>query len=279
MEKVSIYIPAYNAEETIEKSLNSIFAQTMAFDEVIVINDFSKDNTLKIVEQYKDIKIINNIKNEGLSFCRNKGIELSRNNLVAAIDADVILDQSWLENIIKNFRDNIVMCGGSMIEKYSKNKFNEWRALYYSQNWGDNNLKNPPFLFGCNTIQKKDIWIKVNGYDVKFKTNGEDVDYSNKIRSTGFDIFYCKTSKCYHLQNDNLETLTKRVWRYHSYGYKIKNPSFLRFLKLTTKQIKFCFKRIFKEILSFNFRFIFINLIVLLNFIKFEFKNIKNKNI
>lgn len=278
MEKVSIYIPAFNAENTIEKSLNSIFAQTIPFDEVIVVNDFSQDKTLNIIEKFKKIKIINNSRNEGLSYCRNKGIEISKNNLVAAIDADVILDSLWLENIIKNFNDYTVMCGGNMIEKSTENKYNKWRSIYYSQNWGDNDLKNPPFLFGCNTIQKKNVWEKVKGYDAKFKTNGEDIDYSNKIRNIGFDIFYCNRAKCYHLQDDNLETLSKRVWRYHSFGYKIKEPSFFRFLKLITKQFNFFFKRSFKEILNFNFRFIFINLIILLNFIKFEFKNIKNKN-
>lgn len=278
MEKVSIYIPAFNAENTIEKSLNSIFAQTIPFDEVIVVNDFSQDKTLNIIEKFKKITIINNSRNEGLSYCRNKGIEISKNNLVAAIDADVILDSLWLENIIKNFNDYTVMCGGNMIEKSTENKYNKWRSIYYSQNWGDNDLKNPPFLFGCNTIQKKNVWEKVKGYDAKFKTNGEDIDYSNKIRNIGFDIFYCNRAKCYHLQDDNLETLSKRVWRYHSFGYKIKEPSFFRFLKLITKQFNFFFKRSFKEILNFNFRFIFINLIILLNFIKFEFKNIKNKN-
>lgn len=278
MEKVSIYIPAFNAENTIEKSLNSIFAQTIPFDEVIVVNDFSQDKTLNIIEKFKKITIINNSRNEGLSYCRNKGIEISKNNLVAAIDADVILDSLWLENIIKNFNDYTVMCGGNMIEKSTENKYNKWRSIYYSQNWGDNDLKNPPFLFGCNTIQKKNVWEKVKGYDAKFKTNGEDIDYSNKIRNIGFDIFYCNRAKCYHLQDDNLETLSKRVWRYHSFGYKIKEPSFFRFLKLITKQFNFFFKRSFKEILNFNFKFIFINLIILLNFIKFEFKNIKNKN-
>ena len=38
-------------------------------------------------------------------------------------------------------------------------------AKYYSQNWGNNLISNPPFLFGCKTILVKSVWEKVNGYD------------------------------------------------------------------------------------------------------------------
>ena len=61
------------------------------------------------------------------------------------------------------------MCGGNMVEKNLENKFNKWRSVYYSQNWGDKNMQNPPFLFGCNTIQKKDVWSKRPGTGIPSK--------------------------------------------------------------------------------------------------------------
>ena len=66
MIKASIYIPAYNAEKTIQEVLKSVFNQSLPFDEVIVINDCSKDNTLNCLKQFNDIKIINNKENKGL---------------------------------------------------------------------------------------------------------------------------------------------------------------------------------------------------------------------
>ena len=65
---VSIYIPAFNAEKTIRKTLNSIKNQSYQFEEVIVINDNSNDGTLDIVKEFKDINIINNIENKGLGY-------------------------------------------------------------------------------------------------------------------------------------------------------------------------------------------------------------------
>ena len=69
----------------------------------------------------------------------------------------------------------------------------------------------------------------------------------------------------------NLESLSERVWRYHSYGYKIKKPSFYRFIKLSLKQFKFLLQRFFGNLLKFNLYFIYISLQIFLKFISLEF--------
>ena len=63
---------------------------------------------------------------------------------------------------------------------------------------------------------------KINGYDQELKSNGEDIDYSVRVRDEGLSTFYCHDAICFHLQNDDVKSLSARVWRYHSYGYKIK---------------------------------------------------------
>lgn len=275
--KVSIYIPAYNAENTIGDSILSVKNQIYKFDEILVINDNSTDDTDKILNELSDIKIINNLENKGLGFNRNLGMKESSNELVACIDADVVLDKHWLEVMIKNFNEkNDTICGGRMDEKLISNKYNLWRAKYYSQNWGKEDIENPPFLFGCNTIQHKSLWKEVGGYDESLLTNGEDVDYANKIKnSKKFKLKYCANALSEHLQNDNLITLSNRVWRYHSFGYKIKQPSIIKTIKLSIKQIKFFVKRSLKNLASFEFSFIKINFVVLLKFIVLEHKYYK----
>ena len=168
-------------------------------------------------------------------------------------------------------KKNVSMCGGKMDEYLLNNKINLWRAKYYSQNWGDKNLENPPFLYGCNTIQPKSIWINLNGYNEELRTNGEDLDYSNKINlSKRFKIYYSAEALCEHLQNDDLNTLAKRVWRYHSFGYKIKNPSIFKTIKLSIKQFKFFINRLIKDLINLNLNFVYINFIVLCKFILLE---------
>ena len=277
-EKVTIYIPAYNAESSINQSIESILEQSIKFDEIIVINDNSTDNTLEKISSFSQIKIINNEKNKGLSACRNLGFENSKNEIVAAIDSDVVLDKYWLENIICHLKDDIVLCGGNLIEKHIQNKFNEWRSIHYKQNWGNHNLLNPSFLFGCNTVQKKNLWKEVGGYNQKLRSNGEDVDYCYRLNTLKkYKSFYSSEAKCYHLQNDDLNSLSNRVWRYHSFGYKIKEPTFYRFIKLIIKQLKFFIKRVTFDLFKFNFVFYNIHFSVFINFIKLELKRVMEK--
>ncbi len=269
---VSIYIPAFNAEKTIRNSLTSIQNQSYQFDEIIVINDNSNDFTLDIVKEFKDVNIINNEENKGLGYNRNLGVKNSSNKIVASIDADVVLEKNWLEVMIQNFEqsENII-CGGKMIEELIQNKFNAWRAKYYSQNWGDKSFENPPFLYGCNTIQHKSVWDTVKGYDESLNTNGEDIDYSNKIKGyQHLKMRYCSDALAKHLQDDDINTLSNRVWRYHSFGYKTKRPSFYRTFKLSLKQTKFFFQRSFQNLIKFEFNFISINFAILIKFIVLE---------
>ena len=271
-EKVSIYIPAYNAENTIRESIESIFKQTLKFDEIIVIDDNSTDATNKIVKEYKNINLIKNETNKGLGYNRNLGIKNSSNNIIASIDADVVLNDMWLEVMIEYFDKNQnLMCGGKMSEKLIENKYNAWRAKYYSQNWGDKDIINPPFLYGCNTIQHKLIWETVNGYNNELLTNGEDIDYCNRISlSQKFELRYCSKALSEHLQNDDLNSLSNRIWRYHSFAYKIKNPSIFKTIKLSIKQLKFFLKRSISDLLKLDLKFIYINFMILINFIRLE---------
>ncbi len=279
--KVSIYIPAFNAEKTIEQSIASILNQSIKVDEIIVINDNSSDQTEKIINSFNNIKIINNLKNMGLGYNRNLAIKSCKNNIVGSIDADVVLDKFWLENLMKHLnRNEIMMCGGKLTEKFIDNKYNLWRSNNYSQNWGDKDLLNPPFLYGCNTLQIKNIWTEVKGYDESMLTNGEDIDYTNKVRSNRKNnLYYSAKSLCFHLQDDNLDSLSQRIWRYHSFGYKIKEPSIKRFFKLLIKQLKFLFKRIIKDLFKLNFHFLLIDLMIFFYFIKLEIiRMIKSDN-
>ena len=169
------------------------------------------------------------------------------------------------------------MFGGKMTEKLLINRFNKWRAKYYSQNWGDKDVDNPPFLYGCNTIQHKSLWKYLNGYNEKLLTNGEDIDYSKRIReSQKFRIKYCSKALSEHLQDDNLDTLSKRIWRYHSFGYKIKEPSVYKTIKISIKQFKFFLNRSIKDLIKLDFEFIYINFLVFIKFILLEHRYYKN---
>lgn len=94
--KVSVVIPVYNSEKYMEKCLESILNQTLKEIEIIVINDGSKDNSLKKIEKYeKDnrIKIISR-ENKGLTKTRNEGINISTGEYIYHLDSDDYLEKN-----------------------------------------------------------------------------------------------------------------------------------------------------------------------------------------
>lgn len=94
LKKISVVIPMYNSENTIERAIKSILNQTYKGSiEIIVVNDGSKDNSQQIVEQFiannpnSDIKLINQ-QNGGVSKARNTGLKNTTGDLIALLDAD-----------------------------------------------------------------------------------------------------------------------------------------------------------------------------------------------
>jgi glycosyltransferase involved in cell wall biosynthesis len=90
--RVSVLMPAYNAEKYITEAIDSILAQTFSDFEFIIINDGSTDKTPEIVRSYKDSRIVfvDNTKNQGLIAVLNQGLDICRGEYVARMDSDDI---------------------------------------------------------------------------------------------------------------------------------------------------------------------------------------------
>lgn len=99
---VSIIMPAYNAEKYITNAINSIIHQTYKNWELLIVDDYSKDNTIKIVSEFKDDRIIllKNRKNIGAAISRNRALKAARGKWIAFLDSDDIWHPEKLERQI-----------------------------------------------------------------------------------------------------------------------------------------------------------------------------------
>lgn len=107
--KVSVIIPAYNAEKYIEDALNSVLKSKYKNIEVIVINDGSTDRTADILNEYSEKEsrlLIINEKNAGVSKARNKGIRRARGNFIFFLDADDTINPVAFDKAIENLNLN-----------------------------------------------------------------------------------------------------------------------------------------------------------------------------
>lgn len=109
---VSIIVPAYNAESTIGKTVGSLLSQTYSNIEVIVVDDGSLDDTIKVVADIQRIDSrIRYVKcgHHGVSHARNAGIEVANGEWLSFCDADDILDSSAIEYLLEAASDSPII--------------------------------------------------------------------------------------------------------------------------------------------------------------------------
>ena len=106
----SIIIPVYNSEKHLVQCIQSILNQKYTNLEIILIDDCSTDESIKIsrsfAKKYKNIKIIFNKKNEGVSACRNKGIRNATGKYIIFLDSDDYFLNNGLKKLANLIKDN-----------------------------------------------------------------------------------------------------------------------------------------------------------------------------
>ena len=131
---VSVIIPVYNAEKTIERCIESIANQTYKNVQIICVDDGSTDNSNKIIKQLmkkeKRLELIEK-SNGGVSSARNIGIEHSKGKYIEFVDSDDAISERMIETLVKSIekdKTDIVICGYKV---YGKGKICSLKSNVY----------------------------------------------------------------------------------------------------------------------------------------------------
>jgi glycosyltransferase involved in cell wall biosynthesis len=218
MPKISLYIPCCNAEACLARVLEGALSQSLPVDEILVVDDGSRDRTCEVAARYP-VTVVRHERNRGLGAARNTGILRARNDLVAWLDADCLPDPNWLEILAAVLTDETVaMAGGRLIEMVLTSVADRWRRAHMPQDWGAARLANPKFLFGNNGLARKSALEEAGRYDERFRTNGEDVDLSQRLRARGYGLVYEPSAVVSHLRHDSVASVLNAYWRWWRFG-------------------------------------------------------------
>lgn len=109
---ISVIIPAYNADRTIRRCIQSVLDQTYTEWEMIIVDDGSKDDTLDICQSYDDSRIrVLHKENGGVSSARNHGLKFAQGDYIAFIDSDDFIEADYLEHLSQGLDYDIVISG------------------------------------------------------------------------------------------------------------------------------------------------------------------------
>jgi len=160
---VSIVIPVYNEQNHIKQCLESIKRQTVAPDEVIVVDNNCTDNTIKIVKRYSFVKIISESK-QGLIAARNKGFQVANGEILCRIDADSRITNDWVERVVLDLRkkDASAVTGLArtcLIPFLPWPTTTFWSKVYF---WDTTNYFKTPIIWGSNMAIRSSAWHKIS---------------------------------------------------------------------------------------------------------------------
>lgn len=120
---ISVIVPVYNAEENLPRCLDSILKQTYTDFELLLMNDGSKDSSLAICKSYeeKDARIhVYSHENHGVSYTRNRGIELAQGEFIQFVDSDDYIVETMFALEMEQYQTtscDLVICGNVELKK------------------------------------------------------------------------------------------------------------------------------------------------------------------
>ena len=241
---VSVLIPMYNEEKSIKRTLESVLSSEYPKGkmEIIVIDNNSKDNSLKIAKKFTGIH--NNIKvrvlqekTQGKGYALNKGIRESKSQIVLSMDADTFIEPHSLKEMMRFFKNPQVMCvsPAMVIEKprtilqriqqaeylfglFLRKAFSSINAVHITP--------------GAFSAYRRSFFEKHGYYDEHNIT--EDLELALRIQSKGYIIENCPESPAYTIAPHKFRALLVQRRRWYtglmrntwSYRRMILNPEY-----------------------------------------------------
>ncbi|MCA1942572.1 MAG: glycosyltransferase [Yonghaparkia sp.] len=199
---VSIVIPAYNEESTIRACVTAAMAQTVPAHEVLVVDNRSTDRTAAIVAELQaanpdaPLRVIPQFEEQGLVPTRNVGLDTATGDVIGRIDADSVLEPTWVEEVAKAFQDPEVAAATGPV-------------LYYDmplRRFGlraDDTLRRAMlrlareyhFVFGSNMALRATAWQAIRDEVCRDEEDlfHEDIDISVHLYDAGLKAVYVPT--------------------------------------------------------------------------------------
>ncbi len=208
MIKFSVVIPLYNKEKDIAQTIKSVLNQNYKADEIIVVDDGSTDNGVKVVQKiFEDkVKVVSQ-KNLGVSMARNRGMDKAKNEYICLLDGDDLWEENFLEEIqrlITNYPDALFY---STAHKYIDEKGNVVKGKVSFSREYTGLIENFIETFSNNyaLVNSSSVCVKKSS-GVLFPKNekkGEDICVWLRLGLKGSLAFSAKPLSIYRLNASN----------------------------------------------------------------------------
>jgi glycosyltransferase involved in cell wall biosynthesis len=191
----SVIIPAYNESFYLDECLSALLNQSVPIDEIIVVDNNSTDNSIRLAKQrFPEVKFIFETK-QGIPFARNKGFDMASGDILIKIDADTICSRQWHAQVRSDFANKNIDGWTGFIDS------NEIHPVMRLPIMGFINMLAhfiTPLLAGCRTMLgnnmaiSKELWSQISKSVINRNDIFEDLDVSLAAKAAGARIYVQK---------------------------------------------------------------------------------------
>ncbi|MDO8183800.1 MAG: glycosyltransferase family A protein [bacterium] len=183
---ISLIIPAYNEEKYLGACLESALKNGADnFEEIIVVDNASTDNTTQIAQNYLGVKVVKEEK-KGLTKARERGFKEARGEILAYIDADTKMPPGWINLAVKEFavNPNLAALSGPYVYYDSSSRQKLLVRLYWYAAlplyWLTGYM-----IVGGNFLIRKSVLAQMGGFNTTIEFYGEDTDIARRASRFG----------------------------------------------------------------------------------------------
>jgi|GEM_PF-3692174 glycosyltransferase involved in cell wall biosynthesis len=228
---VTVVIPCFNAEKTIEKTVSSALEQSIGRPKVIIVDDGSTDSSAEIlsqlVEHNTDVLTVVSTVNNGACYARRAGVKTATTEYVAFLDADDFWHPQKLEFQLKLFLSND--CLGGITTGFQNHKSRTWLTPRERNfEWNRKEMVRWVFMgasapaLNSTLLIRKDFYWEIGGHDTSLGSHADDLDLgwrlflsSRMVAKKGRLAFLGASTTQVHLDIEKmapaLETVIQRI--------------------------------------------------------------------
>lgn len=205
---ISVIVCTYNGAERLWKCLQALAALNYENYEVLVVDDGSIDRTGEVLERFEKVKVLC-LEHGGLSRARNAGAAAARGEIFAFTDDDCQPDQNWLRWLAWRFVDEgIAAAGGPNLAPRAEGA---GEAVSAAAPGAPTHVMlddlEAEHLPGCHLAVRREAFEAIGGFDDRFWTAGDDVDFCWRLREAGYRLGFSGASFVWHERRST-------PWRY-----------------------------------------------------------------
>jgi GT2 family glycosyltransferase len=225
---ISVVVLNFNGGGVLKKCLDALLGQTYADYEIVVLDNGSQDDSLKILQSYLasgKLAVVQSLKNRGCPGGRNLAVRYTQGEIIAFVDNDGYVDSDWLKNIADVFAadPDIGAVASTVFFAKKKNVLNGAGGTVNLQGYGSDHCYHTPYEFaviptealypmGCGMAIRRSVWDHISPLDEALPNYYDDVELGMRVWKSGYRVVVAQDAWIDHEFNYSAPLVTGKAY-------------------------------------------------------------------